>query len=65
MQLENATKNSKGLQKVKPGDLNWLQLTSADSTSTINYVVNILQLIKDIKHEKKSFTKRISKTSVA
>ena len=42
MQLENATKNSKGLQKVKPGDLNWLQLTSADSTSTINYVVNIL-----------------------
>ena len=29
MQLENATK---GLQKVKPGDLNWLQLTSADST---------------------------------
>lgn len=62
MQLENATKNSKGLQKVKPGGLNWLQLTSADSTSTINYVVNILQLIK---HEKKSFTKRISKTSVA
>lgn len=59
MQLENA---SKGLQKVKPGDLNWLQLTSADSTSTINYVVNILQLIK---HEKKSFTKRISKASVA
>ena len=59
MQLENATK---GLQKVKPGDLNWLQLTSADSTSTINYGVNIFHLIK---HEKKSFTKRFSKASVA
>ena len=32
-----------------------------DSTSTINYEVNILHLIK---HEKKSFTERISKASV-